>query len=143
MTLSDDFTASPGSKASALICWTVIAAFVGFMIWLQAHHARHNADLAASSETAPNFPLTISGPVTLAQTQLMNMDQSPQGQQRSDRLRLQLEDNIQKLAASPVDKLKAVVMTRELLGPDRAVRELDSQRDQLGAHPDLSRLPVL
>jgi membrane protease YdiL (CAAX protease family) len=137
MTLSADPAVSPGSRVSAVVCWAVIAAFVGFMFWSQARRARHASAVAAASDNAPNLPLRIAGPVTLAQTQLINLDQSPKSNERHDRLRQQLEENIQKMVASPLDKLKAVVMTRELMGIDPALRELESRSAELAPHPDL------
>ncbi len=120
-----------------MICWVIIAAFVGFTFWAQMQQAKRAALAAVDSVTAPNLGLEITGRLVFAQSQLVSKDASAQGKIDQDNLRKQLRRNLASLAVSPLDKLKAIVLTRELLGPTAALDDLNRQLPVISSHPQL------
>jgi membrane protease YdiL (CAAX protease family) len=126
------------SYGSTIVCWLVIVAFVGFSAWAQARRARLVEISAASSTSAPNLQLNVAGRAAVGEMELLANDKSPTGSANRDRLRKQFQENITRLALSPLDKLKAVVMTRELQGPQAALRQLDEDAPILALHPELT-----
>ena len=135
---SDPSTATPRrGLVSTILCWAVIAGFVGFMFWSQSRQARLASIAAANSVTAPNLGLDLTGRLAVAQAQLLSNDHSPQGLANQDRLNKQLLQNVNALAVSPLDKLKAAVVVRELEGNAAALAELDGHKSLLGSHTKL------
>jgi membrane protease YdiL (CAAX protease family) len=141
MTLSYEGLTPPVSSrrnpVSQIICWMVIAAFVAFTGWSNWKHARRDAISAASSTTSPNFQLAVTSRASLGEMELLAKNPASAGKTDTDRLAKQLHASIAELAVSPLDKLEAVVMTRELLGSDAALRELDDPSATFASNPAL------
>ena len=127
-------TTTSRSALSTVLCWIIIVAFVSTLLVLQARKARLTA-AAAASNSVPNLGLEVAGRLAVAQTDLLTKDTSPAGQKHSDQLRTQLRVNLEMLAVSPLDKLKVIVVIRELQGSQAALQELDADILAFTAHP--------